>query len=207
MLGRMRLAAAMTFGCAATVMTVAGCDAPRLVPVAPPGLEYQQVTPDKEEPAEAIGEFRSNPEALQQATAAKSTPHGAEPARAAAPPLAEPTEPGQPRTTASGLTYETLKAGAGDQAKSGRVAVVHYVGTLVDGTKFDSSREKGRPFPVQLGSGSVIPGWEEGLAGMKVGEVRKLTIPSNLAYGDQGSPPVIPPKATLVFEVELMEVR
>jgi peptidylprolyl isomerase len=197
-------------GCRLRVLAVlglvaVGCDAPRLVPVAPPGLEYTQVTPDQEEePAEALGESRVA-QGIQGSVNPNATPKGAELARPM-PPVAEPTETGQSRTTASGLTYETLKPGSGDQATAGKTAVVHYTGTLTNGTQFDSSRGK-QPYPVTIGVSSVIPGWHEGLAGMKVGEVRKLTIPPELAYGDSGRPPVIPPKATLVFEVELMEVR
>lgn len=191
---------------AALGLVAAGCDAPRLVPVAPPGLEYQQVTPDQQEdPAEAIGESRAG-QGIEGLAEKASTPKGAVPTKAA-PPLAEPTEPGQSRTTESGLTYETIKPGTGPPAKPGQTAVVHYVGTLSNGTKFDSSRDRKEPYPVQIGRTAVIPGWHEGLAGMKVGEVRKLTIPSNLAYGDQGRPPQIPPKATLIFEIELVSLR
>ena len=83
---------------------------------------------------------------------------------------------------------------------------VHYVGTLTDGTKFDSSRDRGQGFRFTLGRGEVIQGWDQGVAGMKIGELRKLTIPASLAYGKRGFPPVIPPDSTLVFEVELLGV-
>ncbi len=105
------------------------------------------------------------------------------------------------------LKVETLKAGNGAEAKSGNTVTVHYVGTLTDGSKFDSSRDRGKGFTFRLGAGQVIQGWDRGVAGMKIGEMRKLTIPPELAYGAAGRPPVIPPSATLVFEVELLEVR
>lgn len=119
---------------------------------------------------------------------------------------APPTEVGKSETTKSGLKYETLKKGDGAEAKSGQKVTVHYVGKLENGTKFDSSRDRDEPFPFKLGAGQVIKGWDEGVAGMKVGEKRKLTIPSDLAYGDRGFPGAIPPKATLIFEVELIKV-
>ena len=107
----------------------------------------------------------------------------------------------------SELVIENLRAGDGAEAKKGNTVTVHYVGTLTDGTKFDSSRDRGKGFTFQLGAGMVIQGWDVGVAGMKVGEMRKLTIPSTMAYGKRGFPPVIGPDATLVFEVELLEVR
>jgi peptidylprolyl isomerase/FKBP-type peptidyl-prolyl cis-trans isomerase FkpA len=108
--------------------------------------------------------------------------------------------------TTSGLHIETIKEGVGKEAKAGGQVTVHYVGTLTNGKKFDSSRDRGEGFAFALGMGEVIKGWDEGVAGMKVGGVRKLTIPPELAYGAQGFPPVIPPHSTLVFEVELLEV-
>ena len=109
-------------------------------------------------------------------------------------------------TTASGLQYEDLKEGTGTPAKAGDTVEVHYVGTLTDGKKFDSSRDRGQGFRFSLGKGEVIKGWDEGVAGMRIGEVRKLTIPPDKGYGARGFPPVIPANATLVFEVELLEV-
>lgn len=106
-----------------------------------------------------------------------------------------------------GLQKEDVKQGAGDEATPGKTVTVHYVGTLTDGSKFDSSRDRGKGFTFKLGAGQVIQGWDQGVAGMKVGGLRKLTIPPDLAYGARGYPPVIPPNATLVFEVELLEVR
>lgn len=112
-----------------------------------------------------------------------------------------------PKTMANGLIIEDVKIGTGAEAVKGALISVHYVGTLVDGTKFDSSRDRGEPFQFPLGQGMVIQGWEQGFEGMKVGGVRKLTIPPDLGYGAQGAGGVIPPNATLKFEVELLGVR
>ncbi len=106
-----------------------------------------------------------------------------------------------------GLKYEILKPGQGQEAKNNDEVLVHYVGTLENGTKFDSSRDIDKPFNFVLGQGQVIKGWELGVLGMKVGEVRKLIIPANIGYGAQGTPGgPIPPNATLIFEVELLGV-
>jgi FKBP-type peptidyl-prolyl cis-trans isomerase len=102
------------------------------------------------------------------------------------------------------LVIDHVRPGNGAEAKAGDNVTVHYVGTLTDGKKFDSSRDRGKGFQFQLGAGRVIKGWDQGVAGMKVGEVRKLTIPPHLGYGDKGFPGAIPPGATLVFEVELL---
>lgn len=110
-------------------------------------------------------------------------------------------------TTASGLQYEDLVVGDGEIAQAGQNVVVHYTGWLTDGTQFDSSVDRGVPFEFPLGAGRVIKGWDEGVAGMKVGGKRMLTIPPTLAYGDSGAGDVIPPNATLIFEVELIEIR
>ncbi len=109
-------------------------------------------------------------------------------------------------TTASGLKYTVLKAGKGALPKRGQTVFVHYTGTLTNGQKFDSSRDKGEPFSFPLGAGRVIPGWDEALSTMKVGERRKLTIPPQLAYGAAGAGGVIPPNATLIFDVELLKI-
>jgi len=110
-------------------------------------------------------------------------------------------------TTASGLKYVELKVGDGKEAKEGSKVKVHYTGTLENGKKFDSSLDKGQPYPVTIGKSSVIKGWHEGLTGMKEGGKRKLIIPPDLAYGAEGRPPQIPPNATLIFEVEAVEVK
>jgi FKBP-type peptidyl-prolyl cis-trans isomerase len=104
------------------------------------------------------------------------------------------------------LVIEDLKLGDGAEARAGQSVTVHYVGTLTDGKKFDSSRDRGQGFAFKLGAGQVIKGWDQGVAGMKIGGLRKLTIPPELAYGDRGFPGAIPPRATLVFEVELLKV-
>jgi FKBP-type peptidyl-prolyl cis-trans isomerase len=106
-----------------------------------------------------------------------------------------------------GMQVEDLRPGTGAEARAGNSVTVHYVGTLTDGKKFDSSHDRGQGFTFKLGAGQVIKGWDQGVAGMKVGQLRKLTIPPELAYGARGFPPVIPPNSTLVFEVELLEVK
>jgi FKBP-type peptidyl-prolyl cis-trans isomerase len=109
-------------------------------------------------------------------------------------------------TTPSGLKYTILKAGKGATPKPGQAVFVHYTGTLTNGKKFDSSRDKGQPFSFKVGAGQVIPGWDEALSTMKVGERRKLTIPPKLGYGAAGAGGVIPPNATLIFDVELLKL-
>lgn len=109
-------------------------------------------------------------------------------------------------TTPSGLQYEEIIVGEGDIAQAGRPVTVHYTGWLTDGKKFDSSKDRNDPFQFSLGAGEVIRGWDEGVQGMQVGGVRKLTIPASLGYGARGAGGVIPPNATLVFEVELLAV-
>ena len=111
-------------------------------------------------------------------------------------------------STESGkLIVEDLKVGDGKEVKSGDTMVMHYLGTLVDGTKFDSSYDRGQPFTTQIGVGQVIKGWDQGVPGMKIGGKRKLTIPSDLAYGERGAGGVIGPNATLIFEVELLDIK
>jgi FKBP-type peptidyl-prolyl cis-trans isomerase len=110
-------------------------------------------------------------------------------------------------TTASGLQYEDLVVGTGPEAKSGDAVSVNYTGWLEDGTKFDSSIDRGVPFEFTIGAGMVIKGWDEGVAGMRVGGKRKLIIPPDLGYGASGAGDVIPPNATLIFEVDLLEIQ
>ncbi|MFH1016911.1 MAG: FKBP-type peptidyl-prolyl cis-trans isomerase [Pseudomonadota bacterium] len=105
------------------------------------------------------------------------------------------------------LKKEDLKAGTGAEAVAGKSVSVHYTGWLTNGTKFDSSVDRNQPFEFKLGTGQVIKGWDEGVQGMKVGGKRKLTIPPTMGYGTTGAPPVIPPNATLVFDVELLGVK
>jgi len=109
-------------------------------------------------------------------------------------------------TTDSGLQYEEIKEGVGATPQKGQTVVVHYTGTLEDGTKFDSSRDRGQPFSFKIGVGQVIPGWDEGVGSMKVGGRRKLIIPPDLGYGARGAGGVIPPNATLIFDVELLRI-
>ncbi len=124
------------------------------------------------------------------------------------PPAAPQDLPAERYTTsASGLRYADLSIGDGAQATAGRTVTVHYTGWLTDGTMFDSSLNRGEPFVFPLGAGRVIRGWDEGVAGMRVGGQRQLVIPAALAYGSRGAGGVIPPGATLIFEVELLEVR
>jgi FKBP-type peptidyl-prolyl cis-trans isomerase len=127
------------------------------------------------------------------------------PEQAAGDPLAQ--SDAETITTASGLQYQDDVFGTGTEAFPGSSVTVHYTGWLTDGTKFDSSVDRGTPYTFVLGTGSVIAGWDEGVAGMKVGGVRILTIPSDLAYGPGGSGGTIPPNATLIFRVELLDVQ
>ncbi len=130
-------------------------------------------------------------------------------AGAAVEPAAESNsmEDNKTTTTESGLVIEVLQEGSGEEAKAGQTVNMHYTGWLTDGTKFDSSVDRGQPFAFQLGVGQVIAGWDEGVVGMKVGEKRKLTIPPSIGYGASGAGGVIPPNATLVFEVEFLGAR
>lgn len=115
---------------------------------------------------------------------------------------ADPTPPSNEK-----LEMKDLVVGKGTEAKAGDTVKVHYAGTLTDGKEFDSSKKHGQPFEFELGAGRVIKGWDQGVPGMKIGGKRKLTVPPSLAYGARGFPPVIPPNSTLVFEVELLEVK
>ncbi len=133
--------------------------------------------------------------------------------RAQAPAATTLTNPARPvdgipiLSTTSGLQFQNIKLGTGPAAAAGSTVSVHYTGWLEDGTKFDSSRDRNAPFEFTLGAGRVIKGWDEGVEGMQVGGVRKLFIPSQLAYGERGVGDIIPPNANLVFEVELLEIK
>jgi len=178
----------------AAMVASAGCQEPsEIVPVAPPGLDLQRIPAIPQgEGAQALGE-----QAGATARQNKVTVQAAD---------SPPTPVGQSTKTASGLVYETLKEGTGPAAKSGQNVTIHYTGTLTDGKVFASSREKDQPFPTRIGVGAVIPGWDEGVPGMKVGERRKLTIPPELGYGAAGQG-AIPGGATLIFDVELLDAK
>jgi FKBP-type peptidyl-prolyl cis-trans isomerase len=149
-------------------------------------------------------------EAIQAESAQPSGSASAQPAAQPAP-TAKPAETQKPAEQAppsnEKLEIKDLVVGKGTEAKAGDAVKVHYVGTLPDGKEFDSSKKHNQPFDFELGAGRVIKGWDQGVAGMKIGGKRKLTVPPSLGYGARGFPPVIPPNATLIFEVELLEVK
>ena len=170
-------------------------------------------------------ETKTQTKTQTNATAKKPTASKA-PAKAptAVPTLPEPAETKEPTRVptkapvktaklspipkvATSMIVEDIKAGSGARAEPGNTVSVHYTGTLTDGTKFDSSLDRGDPFSFTLGNGQVIQGWDNGVVGMKVGGERRLIIPADMGYGERGSPPVIPPGATLVFTIELLGVQ
>lgn len=136
-----------------------------------------------------------------------SSTTGGAPSTPATTEAAAPATGGKVHKLASGLQYEDLVVGNGTMAEPGMNVSVHYTGWLTDGTKFDSSVDRNEPFQFQLGAGMVIRGWDEGVKGMRIGGKRKLTIPSDMGYGARGAGGVIPPNATLVFDVELLGVK
>ena len=153
---------------------------------------------------------KEQPEQSQPATQpgaaapAPATPAPAEAAKPAEPAPTKTAPAAKTITTASGLKYQDLLEGKGPSPKPGSHVMVHYTGWLTNGTKFDSSLDRNQPFAFTLGRGEVIKGWDEGVATMRVGGKRKLTIPPGLGYGSRGAGGVIPPNATLIFEVELL---
>jgi FKBP-type peptidyl-prolyl cis-trans isomerase len=176
-------------------MMLCGCEEPQdIVPVTPPGAIIPRISPD-EEPAVAQGEMAA-PGLASQSGAIKSTNYTP----------AAPTAKGQTKTTPNGVKYETLQEGAGPEAKPGQSLRVHYVGKLENGEVFDATRSAGPPRLLNIGDKDQIKVWAEALPGMRVGEIRKLIVPPALGYGPAGRPPAIPPNATLVFEVELIDI-
>lgn len=158
----------------------------------------------------AVGCASSRNTSVKEAPAATTAAVAATPAAKSTPtpvPVPAPTQEAKVHTLPSGLVYEDLVVGEGQVAEAGHSATVHYTGWLTDGTKFDSSLDRGDPFQFALGAGQVIRGWDEGVQGMRIGGKRKLTIPSELGYGSRGAGGVIPPNATLVFEVELLGLK
>ncbi len=145
------------------------------------------------------------PEPMPAAPAPTTAATPAETAKAASAASAS-AAPAASSATITKLIKEDIKVGKGAAAKTGDTVKVHYTGTLLNGSKFDSSRDRNEPFEFKLGAGMVIKGWDEGVVGMKVGGQRKLTIPSDMAYGKSGHPPVIPPDSPLVFDIELLEI-
>lgn len=157
-----------------------------------PTMKNQQIMTEKDD-----GQVRINDQQSQRDTSDKTTIQS----------LSEEKN-NQSQEKNMDLKVEITKEGKGDRVtKKGDTVYMHYTGTLLDGTKFDSSRDRGTPFSFTLGMGQVIRGWDEGLLGMKVGEQRKLTIPPGMAYGERGAGGVIPPHATLIFETELVSVE
>jgi FKBP-type peptidyl-prolyl cis-trans isomerase len=188
-------------------LAAGGCEPPPddLSPVDPPGL-YRDRTPEKDKGLngpQARGEVGPQRDMVTGGSESKSA--AGETAKSAEPEK-PPAAAGDTFTTKAGAKVEVLQAGKGDRVKPGSIITVNYVGSLMDGTRFDSGDKKS--FPMTLtGPTAIIPGWYEGLMGMAVGEKRKLTIPPHLGYGPEGSPPKIPGNATLLFSVELLEVR
>lgn len=182
----------------ALFVAVWGCNPPEVIPVTPPGIEFRPPVAADAPEAEALGEQRA---AIGAAGAVTKAPGPR------APIVADATKPGETKSTEGGVKYETLKEGSGAVATPGKTALVYYVGKLESGKEFDSKQSPDQPFPFVVGTGNVITGWHEGVAGMKVGEKRKLIIPPALAYGSQGRGARIPPNATLVFEVDLVDVK
>ena len=154
----------------------------------------------------------SDPESATVATTTPPPTETTQPNAAAQPTQSEPISEVnmaeiETITTASGLQITVIEVGTGDKAEAGKTAVVHYTGWLLDGTKFDSSVDRGTPFEFQLGAGRVIKGWDEGVATMNIGGKVELVIPPDLGYGASGAGGVIPPNATLKFEVELLDMK
>lgn len=194
---------------AAAMVASAGCgDPPPMIKITPAGSNVDQLTIDTSDEsyrAKAIGE---TPAAREGAEGSEERPESGSGGAAYPQTLREATVPGEVVELENGMTIETLVEGDPDGAVAvvGATIRVRYRGTLEDGTEFDSTLNK-PPYTSQLKSGQLIQGWIEGIPGMRVGEKRKLTIPSKLGYGARGFPPKIPPNATLTFEIELLGVN
>jgi FKBP-type peptidyl-prolyl cis-trans isomerase FkpA len=185
------------FGVLSTLgLAVCGCQGPtEIVPIGAPGSGYARTPPAEKEEPQALGEPNMR------------TPVDPTRKQPVAGTVSLPTALGETGSTPSGVKYETLKPGNGPELKPGQSATVHYTGTLTDGKVFDTShQDKEEPRTFVIAKDQVIAGWVEGVPGMKVGERRKLTIPPELAYGELGNPPAIPPNSTLVFEIELVAI-
>ncbi|APW63644.1 FKBP-type peptidyl-prolyl cis-trans isomerase [Paludisphaera borealis] len=175
-------------------LSLAGCDSDQIqvIQVAPPGAVIPRKPPEGDDVAQAQGETVT--------ASARNAERGGEVQKA------QPTPVGQSITLEGGLNYETVKAGTGEELTPGRVGVINYEGTLDDGTVFDTTKKRGTPAEFTFGTNKLIPGWERAVPGMKVGEIRKLTIPPLLGYKDEDKKG-IPPNSTLHFEIELVGVK
>jgi len=177
-----------------------GCQEPtEIVAVPPPGSAIPRIPPPEKEQAQALGE--PNMRTPTDPTRRKAVPGTPSP----------PTAIGETKTTPSGVKYETLKTGDGPEVTPGQTVIAHYTGSLPDGTVFDTSHgkenEKDEPRSLEIARDKIIPGWEEGVPGMRVGERRRLTIPPAMGYGELGNPPTIPGNATLTFDIELIGIK
>ena len=183
------------------ILALLACDVvaePTRWPTSTPPIEQVEQVEQVEQDAssELLSAEKEDPQAVKQPP--NSTPMISN---------TELTPDAETVVTESGLKIKDLITGTGDRAREGSIVVVHYTGSLLDGTKFDSSVDRGTPFEFTLGQKSVIKGWEEGVASMRIGGKRQLIIPSDLAYGDRGVGPIIKPGDTLVFEIELLDVK
>jgi FKBP-type peptidyl-prolyl cis-trans isomerase len=188
----------LSIGGALIGLALCGCEEPPdIQPLSPPGAYVPKVSPDADA-AQAQGE-----------TAPTAPTPAAEQTKVVSTKSAPPTAKGETKTTDGGVKYETLKEGTGPELKPGQRAAIHYVGKLENGEVFDSSQTKTppTPFDVTISTGKVIQGWDEAIPGMKVGELRKLTIPPAKGYGKMGFGSKIPPNSTLIFEVELIGIK
>ncbi len=178
-----------------TVTALLGCEDPGpIVPVAPPGANIPRESPDAE-PAAAVGEMAAP--ALKDSSPAVSTVEYTP---------APPTKAGETKTTPHGIVYETIREVTGPELKPGQTIRVQYEGKLKTGEVFDTTKTRKQPKLFTLTAKDLIKGWIEGLPGMRVGEIRRMTVPPELGYGKEGQPPMIPPNAPLVFEVELIDI-